>query len=119
MNATAEEFDAEPVRVMYVTAPNVETARTIARTVVEERLAACVNIVPGVISIYEWQGALNEEEECCLILKMRASSEQALRERILALHPYEIPALVSWPLSSGHPAFLAWVRAQTAESQGP
>lgn len=112
--------DAEdPIWVVYATAPNLEQARLMGKTVVSEGLAACVNIIAGVLSIYEWQGQLTEEQECCLVLKVPASREPALRARLLSLHPYEIPALVSWPISAGHGAFFKWVREQTEKSVSP
>jgi len=80
---------------------------------VEERLAACVNVVPGLRSLYRWQGKVHEDAEALLLLKTTAARYQALQERLRALHPYELPEIVAVPVSAGLPAYLEWVAAQT------
>jgi periplasmic divalent cation tolerance protein len=99
--------------VVLVTAPSVEIAASIARTVVEERLAACGNVLPGVRSIYRWEGKLQDEPEVLLVLKTRRSRFAALRDRILALHPYETPEVIALPVEAGSDAYLDWIAGST------
>ncbi len=107
--------EAEPaVRLALVTAPDAETGANLARALVEERLAACVNLVPGVRSIYRWEGALEDESEVLLVLKTRAERAAALTERIVDLHPYDVPEVLLLPLDGGSDAYLDWVCRETA-----
>ena len=85
----------DEVVAVLITAPEQETAGTIARALVEERLAACVNLLPGVRSIYRWQGAVEEASEVLLIAKTHASRCAALAARVRALHPYALPEIVA------------------------
>jgi periplasmic divalent cation tolerance protein len=101
-----------PILVLS-TASSVEEAERIARALVDERLAACVNVVPGVRSIYRWQGAVHTDAEVSLFIKTVAERFPALRERVRELHSYELPELVCLELEDGDPDYLAWVRAQT------
>ena len=103
---------------VYVTAPSAETAAAIARAVVEERLAACGNLIGGMRSIYRWQGAIVEAEETVLILKTRAALFEALAARIRALHPYDCPCIVALPLAAGTPDYLGWIFAETGGREG-
>jgi periplasmic divalent cation tolerance protein len=103
---------AEVVAVL-VSAPDVETARRIGRALVEERLAACVNLVPGVSSIYRWRGAVEEAAEVLLVAKTRAARADALAARVRALHPYELPEVVVLPVRGGSRAYLQWVAAES------
>ncbi len=86
-----------------------EDAERIARALVERRLAACVNVVPGVASFYRWKGEVCRDEECLLVIKTRAEKVEALREALVALHPYELPELVALPIEAGHAPYLAWL----------
>lgn len=105
------------VMFVYVTASDAEEARRIARTVVEERLAACGNVVERIHSIYWWQGDVQEGDEAALILKTTEERVPALIARIAALHSYDCPCIEAIPVAQGNPAFLAWV-AQEARG-GP
>jgi periplasmic divalent cation tolerance protein len=87
--------------VVLVTAPSAEKAAELARTLVEERLAACGNVVPGLRSIYRWEGQVQDEPEALLVLKTTRSRFEALRERVLALHPYEVPEVIALPVEVG------------------
>ena len=98
--------------VGLVTAPASEAAQ-LARSVVESNLAACVNIIPAVRSIYRWQGELCDDEESQLIIKTRAEHVEALRDRLIALHSYDVPEVIFLPVVSGNPAYLSWIDAQT------
>ena len=95
--------------VVLCTVPTLETAERIAQAVVERRLAACVNVVPGLVSIYRWKGALQRDEERLLIVKTRAERFEALRAAIVELHPYEVPEVVALPVIAGHAPYLTWL----------
>ena len=97
------------VRVVLVTCPHVEAAATLARTLVEERLAACGNVLPGLRSIYRWEGEVLDESEVLLVLKTTTARFPALRERVLALHPYQVPEVISLAVEAGHAPYLEWV----------
>jgi periplasmic divalent cation tolerance protein len=84
-------------------------AATLAKTLVEERLAACVNIVPGVTSIYRWQGTVSQDLEQQLIIKTATASLDALEARLRQLHPYELPEFIVVQASGGSDAYLNWV----------
>ncbi len=103
---------------VYVTVPDEETARHIARTVVDERLAACANILPGCRSVYRWQGQVEEAGEVALILKTASARFPALERRIRELHPYEVPCIVAWEVRDGHGPYLDWVTAETVGGEG-
>ncbi len=99
--------------VVYCTAPSNEVAAAIAESLVTGRLAACVNIVGGILSIYTWKGELCREEECLMIIKTRLELFEPLRERIVALHPYEVPEIVAIPIVAGHVPYLDWIDEST------
>ena len=97
------------VRVVLVTCPHAEAAARLARTLVEERLAACGNVLPGLRSIYRWEGEVLDESEVLLVLKTTTARFPALRERVLALHPYQVPEVISLAVEAGHAPYLEWV----------
>ncbi len=99
--------------VVLVTAPSAERAAEIARALVEERLAACGNVVPGVRSIYRWEGKVQDEEEALLVLKTTRARFEALRDRVLALHPSEVPEVIALPVEAGSARYLAWIADET------
>jgi len=101
---------AVPVRVVLVTAPDAAVGARLARTVVEERLAACVNLVPGVRSVYRWEGAVHEDDEVLLVIKTREDRVAALSRRVHELHPYELPELLAVGVVGGSERYLAWLR---------
>ncbi|MSQ01174.1 MAG: divalent-cation tolerance protein CutA [Myxococcales bacterium] len=98
------------IRLCLMTAPDEETAARLVRTVVEEGLAACGNLIPRIRSIYRWKGEVCDETECLVLFKTTAARADALRERLVALHPYEVPEVLVLPVESGNAAYLAWVR---------
>lgn len=100
--------------VALSTVGTAQDAERIARALVERRLAACVNVVPGLVSIYRWKGSVERDEERLLVVKTRAEKVEALREALVALHPYEVPELLVLPVEGGHAPYLAWI----AESVG-
>ena len=96
--------------VVLVTTPTVEEGQSIARSLVTERLAACVNVVPRVRSLFFWEGQLQEETEALLVIKTCRERYAALQARILELHTYSVPEILALPVEAGSPAYLAWVR---------
>jgi periplasmic divalent cation tolerance protein len=98
-------------RVVLVTCPTADVAAALARTLVEEGLAACGNILPGLRSIYRWQGRVVDEPEVLLVLKTTAERFEGLRARVVTLHPYEVPEVLSLAVDAGHAPYLAWVAA--------
>ena len=111
--------DAVGSRVVAVltTVPSAEVAERIGGTLVEERLAACANVVPGVASIFRWKGAVSRESEVLMILKTTADALDAVRRRIVELHPYEVPEVLALDVRDGHPAYLDWVRAEVGRAR--
>jgi periplasmic divalent cation tolerance protein len=96
------------------TCPDEASAARVARALVEERLAACVSRVPGLTSTYRWEGRVEEDAEHLLVIKTTTARLPALRERIVALHPYDVPELIALPFADGLPAYLAWLRDSVA-----
>lgn len=108
MSASATE-----IYLAWNTCPDEGTARRIATRLVEEQLAACVNIVPEVTSIYRWQGAVETASECLLIIKTRAEQLSRLEQRIAELHPYDVPEFVTVAVEGGSEAYLRWLVEET------
>lgn len=101
--------------VVYVTTSSLEEGRAIGRHLVEERLAACVNLLPGMESIYRWQGGIETAQETVLIAKTRAVLVDQLNARVRELHSYDCPCVVALPIAAGNPAYLRWIGAETTE----
>lgn len=99
--------------VVFSTAPNAEEAARIGKAVVEEGLAACCNIVPGLRSIYKWKGEVCDEPEVLCVFKTRDGLFERLRDRIKGLHSYEVPEIVSVAIDAGLPDYLDWIRDNT------
>jgi periplasmic divalent cation tolerance protein len=97
--------------LVLCTCPDAASGERIARTLVEERLAACVNRVPGLISVYRWQDAVESAAEELLLIKTTRDAFPALQARLLALHPYALPEVIALPVDHGHMPYLDWVRA--------
>lgn len=104
---------AESYRAVLVTAGSEEEGARIARALVEERLAACVNIVPRIRSIYRWRGGVEDEAETLLIIKCSAGSLEKLEARVRELHSYEVPEILALPLDSGSAPYLDWLGENT------
>jgi periplasmic divalent cation tolerance protein len=100
----------EAAQAVLITVPDADVGASLARTLVEERLAACVNLVPGVRSIYRWEGEVQDDREVLLIVKTREDALPALTARIGALHPYDVPEVIALPIAGGSEAYLAWLR---------
>jgi periplasmic divalent cation tolerance protein len=86
-----------------------EDAEKIADALVGERLAACVNVVPGLLSVYRWKGAVEREDEVLLLIKTRAERVEEMGARLRALHPYELPEMIVLPIAGGHGPYLDWI----------
>lgn len=101
---------------VYVTCPDKQVAKTIATEIVKAKLAACGNILPNMTSVYRWDGRIMTGDEAVLILKTQQHLADKVVERVVAMHPYEVPAAVVLPVTSGHGDFLRWISEETAES---
>ena len=104
----------DPLLLVLITAPDLETARKLARILVTQKIAACVNLSPGLVSVYSWKENLHEDEEVLLMVKTR---ERLLEEQLIPLihefHPYELPEIISLSISGGSHAYLNWIREET------
>jgi periplasmic divalent cation tolerance protein len=99
---------------VYITVASMNEAKTIAEALVEEKLAACVNIFPGAQSIYRWKGRIEETEETILIAKSRAALFPRLEEKVKSLSSYTCPCITAWPIAAGHRPYLDWLAEETA-----
>ena len=96
-------------RIGLCTVPDQDTATRIAEALVTEQLAACVNIIPAIQSVYRWEGAIEHDEELLLLIKTSAAIWPRLEARILALHPYELPEIISVRIQDGNNNYLNWI----------
>ncbi len=99
---------------IYITAGDEDEARRIGRTLVEEKLAACVNILP-IKSIYRWEGDIKEEGEVAMFVKTKAELADQVIDRVKELHSYEVPCIVSLPITKGNPDYLSWIEESTEQ----
>ncbi len=106
---SAETTPTDRHRLVLVTVPSRADGERIGRALVEERLAACVNVVPGLRSVYRWQGAVEAADEALLLIKTTAAAVEALAARVRSLHPYTLPEVIALPVAAGLTAYLAWV----------
>ena len=100
------------IKIVYMTAGNMDEASRIAKVLVQRRLAACVNIIDGMRSVYEWEGTIQEEREVVIIAKTHADCLPELEEAVKSMHSYDCPCIVGVDVSGGNNAFLDWVREQ-------
>lgn len=100
---------ADNVRIIITTTNTLDSAKTIARELVESKLGACVNILPGITSIYHWQNGIEEDQEYILIIKTTLEKSESLEQKILLLHPYEVPEIISLQVESINDRYLAWI----------
>jgi periplasmic divalent cation tolerance protein len=98
--------------IVFMTVPDADAGAAIGRVLVEEKLAACVNVLPGIRSIYRWQGQISDEGEALCLIKTRAALYDRLRERATALHPYQVPELLAVSPSDGNEPYLRWIGEQ-------
>lgn len=99
--------------VVLVTCPSQKVGEKLAHALVQERLAACVNVIPGLTSIYRWEGKIHRDAEALLVVKTRWTRLAALTRRVQVLHPYSVPEVIALPLVGGFAPYLSWVRDST------
>lgn len=99
--------------IVLTTFPNPDNALKAARQIIENKLAACVNILPQVNSVYEWEGTVQIQEEYLIIIKTSQHCFKLLEEKICKLHPYELPEIIATPITHGSKDYLAWIESQT------
>ena len=104
----------QDVVMVMTNAPDVLLAKRIAHLLIEENLAACVNIGTPMLSIYGWKGEVEGAEEIPMVIKTTTDKQHALIERLVELHPYDVPEALVVPVLGGHPPYLAWVRSLTS-----
>jgi periplasmic divalent cation tolerance protein len=101
--------------VVLSTVGKAEDAERIGRALVERRLAACVNVLPAVTSIYRWKGKMEKDEERVLVIKTRAERFASLKQALVLLHPYEVPEVIALPITDGHQPYLDWLDESVEE----
>lgn len=101
--------------VVFITAPNEEEASALAKAVVEARLAACVNIVRNVRSIYRWQGAIEDDQEVLMVVKTRKDRIAELTEKVRELHSYDVPEVIAIPIIGGSKDYIQWLNESTRQ----
>lgn len=99
--------------IVFCTCPDEAVAERIATALVEEHLAACVNRIPGIASIYRWKGQVSRDNECLLLIKTTRDRFDALRDRIVALHPSELPEVIAVDIALGLERYLDWIESET------
>jgi len=100
--------------VVLITVPSKEVGRKVSEALLEKKLAACVNIVPAINSLYNWQGKPQDDEECLLLVKTRASIfEEQFVPAVRSVHPYEVPEIIALPIIMGLRSYLDWIKAET------
>ena len=110
----SQAAETNEIRLAWIPCPNSEVAAAIAEAAIVRNLAACANIVPGVAAIYRWKGEIRHDSEVILLVKTTTDRELELTEVVVAMHPYELPAISYLPVSGGHGPFLDWIRAETS-----
>ncbi|MBX2830889.1 MAG: divalent-cation tolerance protein CutA [Rhodospirillales bacterium] len=109
---TADMFQASEMSFLYVTVPDMETARLLAGGAIREKLAACANVLPQMTAIYEWGGDVEEESELIVILKTSTSTASSLAQWLEQHHPYEVPCVLEIPLGRGNHDYVSWLQKQ-------
>lgn len=108
----------DDIVVILVTAPDAESGRRVARDLLDRRLVACANLVPGIRSMFWWKEALEESEEVLVLLKARGSDVGAIAARVEEVHPYEVPEVLALPVTRGLEAYVNWVHDETDRDAG-
>jgi len=112
-------MDNSAYNLVLSTVPSIDEARYIARDLVQKKLVACVNIVPDLTSVYEWDGELHEDSELLLVIKTRTDLLDSLIERIVEIHTYDVPEVICLPIIKGHNKYLDWIDSVTALKTEP
>ena len=105
------------VSIVFVTAGSEDDAARIGRTLVDEKLAACANIVPAIRSIYHWKGETYDEHESLIIIKTQTALFPLVEKRVKEIHSYEVPEIIALPLQDGLPAYMGWIAGSTRQQQ--
>jgi periplasmic divalent cation tolerance protein len=105
------------VLVLFVTAPSMSVAKTLARSLVTQKLVACVNIVPGVQSVYTWEGRVQEDEEVLMIVKTVREQFEQVKRAVISEHPYDVPEVIGLEVKEGSEPYLDWVRSQCSNNR--
>jgi periplasmic divalent cation tolerance protein len=103
-------------RLMFCTCPDEAIAQTIGDTLINERLAACVSLMPGITSIFHWDGQIQRDREVLILIKTIEARASALTERLRELHPYEVPEIIAVPITEGLPDYLSWITKCTKDN---
>jgi len=107
----------DDLQIVFVTVSDEEEAGRIAKVLIEENLAACVNIIPGIRSVYRWEGSIEHEDETLLIIKTGKTKIEGLKKRIQEVHSYDIPELLVLPVVDGLEAYMRWARGELREDE--
>ncbi|ESP00914.1 hypothetical protein LOTGIDRAFT_173015 [Lottia gigantea] len=105
----AESYISGTHSMAFITVPNLEVAKKLSHGIVKEKLAACVNIIPGITSVYEWEGKVEEDSELLLMVKTQTVKVDALSEYVRKNHPYEVAEVISSKIDNGNPPYLKWI----------
>lgn len=108
----------EPISVVLTTVANIEAGERLVRQLVEERRIACGSLLPGLISLYRWNEAVQREHEVLILMKTRESATESLFARVCELHPYAVPELLALPVAAAGAAYSRWLATETAEGVG-
>jgi periplasmic divalent cation tolerance protein len=114
-NESSEGEVEVEVLVVLVTVPDADTGKILARRLVQERLVACGNVIPGLTSVYRWEGEIQEDPEALLVLKTRADAVEVLKRRVEELHPYDVPEFLALPIAHGNATYLRWVSGEVGD----
>ena len=113
---TARSYMSGTLSLMYVTVPDIKTAKDLARPLIQKKQAACVNIIPQITSIYEWEGKIEEDNEVVMLIKTATSNIDEISTFIRKNHPYDVAAVISVKIDNGNPPFLDWVSNTVKEA---
>ncbi|XP_055616522.1 protein CutA homolog isoform X3 [Toxorhynchites rutilus septentrionalis] len=112
-----QQYQSGTHSIAYVTTPNENSAKQLARKIVERKLAACVNVIPGLTSIYEWEGKIQEDQEYLLMIKTRTTRVDELSKFVRENHPYSVAEVISVTIENGNPPYLDWLSKTVPEKQ--
>jgi periplasmic divalent cation tolerance protein len=112
-----DDRTADEVLIVFMTVPDADTGARIGRTLVEERLAACINLLPALRSIYWWEGKVQDDDESLCLIKTRRPLYDRLRARIESLHPYAVPEIIALAPAAGNAPYLRWIWESTGDSR--
>lgn len=109
MSSACAAYEKNSSSIAYVTIPDDESAKALAHKIINSKLAACVNIIPGITSIYSWDGKVNEDSEVLMMIKTKTSRVDDLVKFVKESHPYSVAEVISLPIEAGNPPYLDWI----------